>query len=131
MYQIFIIQQFYVLPTQCIYLFKVDLRTNNIYFPIQKFTDKFYNTDLISFRKVLIICTTFLKFNNSQFFPHSVLMWLVWIWGQRAFSSLYKSVQNVLLIDWKRLYQSGHWIYGQFNIHQFFVLPTECTKCCV
>jgi hypothetical protein len=31
----FKIQQFYVLPTQCIYVFCVDLRTNSYYFPIQ------------------------------------------------------------------------------------------------
>jgi hypothetical protein len=30
----FSIQQFYVLPTQCIYVFCVDLRTNSDYFPI-------------------------------------------------------------------------------------------------
>jgi hypothetical protein len=35
MYRQFNIQQFYVLPTQCIYVFCVDLRTNNDYFPIQ------------------------------------------------------------------------------------------------
>jgi len=31
----FNIQQFYVLPTQCIYVFCVDLRTNSDYLPIQ------------------------------------------------------------------------------------------------
>jgi hypothetical protein len=31
----FNIQQFYVLPTHCIYVFCVDLRTNSDYFPIQ------------------------------------------------------------------------------------------------
>jgi hypothetical protein len=31
----FNIQQFYVLPTQCIYVFCVDLRTNSDYFPVQ------------------------------------------------------------------------------------------------
>jgi hypothetical protein len=31
----FNVQQFYVLPTQCIYVFCVDLRTNSDYFPIQ------------------------------------------------------------------------------------------------
>ena len=31
----FNIQQFYVLPTQCIYVFCFDLRTNSHYFPIQ------------------------------------------------------------------------------------------------
>ena len=35
MYSQFNIQQFYVLPTQCIYVFCVDLRTNSDYFPIQ------------------------------------------------------------------------------------------------
>ena len=35
MYHQFNIQQFYVLPTQCIYLFCVDLKTNNDYFPVQ------------------------------------------------------------------------------------------------
>ena len=35
MYRQFNIQQFYVLPTQCIYVFCVDMRTNSDYFPIQ------------------------------------------------------------------------------------------------
>ena len=35
MYHKFNIQQFHVLPTQCIYVFCVDLRTNSDYFPIQ------------------------------------------------------------------------------------------------
>ena len=34
-YHQFNIQKFYVLPTQCIYVFCVDLRTNSDYFPIQ------------------------------------------------------------------------------------------------
>jgi hypothetical protein len=35
MYHQFNIHKFYVLPTQCIYMFCVDLRTNSDYFPIQ------------------------------------------------------------------------------------------------
>ena len=35
MYHQFNIQQFYVLPTHCIYVFCLDLRTNSDYFPIQ------------------------------------------------------------------------------------------------
>jgi hypothetical protein len=35
MYRQFNIHQFHVLPTQCIYVFCVDLRTNSDYFPIQ------------------------------------------------------------------------------------------------
>jgi len=35
MYRQFNIQQFYALPTQCIYVFCVDLRTNCGYFTVQ------------------------------------------------------------------------------------------------
>ena len=35
MYRQVNIQQFYVLPTQCIYVFCVDLRTNSDYFTVQ------------------------------------------------------------------------------------------------
>jgi len=35
MYRQFNSRQFYVLPTQCIYVFCVDLRTNSDYFPMQ------------------------------------------------------------------------------------------------
>ena len=35
MYHQFNIHKFYVLPTQCIYVFCVDLRTNSDYFPVQ------------------------------------------------------------------------------------------------
>jgi len=34
-YHQFNIQKFYVLPTQCLYVFCVDLSTNDHYFPIQ------------------------------------------------------------------------------------------------
>jgi len=43
MYHQFNIQQFYVLPTHCIYVFCVDLRTNSDYFPIQHLLTGFYN----------------------------------------------------------------------------------------
>jgi len=35
LYHQFNIQKFYVLPTQCIYVFCVDLKTNGDYLPIQ------------------------------------------------------------------------------------------------
>ena len=41
----FNIQQFYVQPTQCIYVFCVDLRTNSDYFPIQHWLTGFYNRE--------------------------------------------------------------------------------------
>ena len=45
MYHQFNIQQFHVLPIQCIYVFCVDLRTNSDYFPIQHYLTGFYNWD--------------------------------------------------------------------------------------
>jgi len=36
MYRQFNIQQFYVLPIECIYVFCVDLRTNSDYLPMQQ-----------------------------------------------------------------------------------------------
>jgi len=45
MYHQFNIQQHHVLPTQCIYVFCVDLRTNSHYFPIQHKLIGFYNAD--------------------------------------------------------------------------------------
>ena len=45
MYHQFNINQFYVLPTLCIYVFCVDLRTNNVYFTVQHWLVGFYNWD--------------------------------------------------------------------------------------
>ena len=71
MYHQFNIQQFYVLSTQCIYVFYVDLTTNGDYFPIQHELTGFYN-----------------RVNPLK--------------------------------------PSGHYMYHQFNIQQFYVLPTQC-----
>jgi len=45
MYRQFNIQQFYVLPTQCICAFCVDLRTNSDYFTIQHILISVYHRD--------------------------------------------------------------------------------------
>jgi hypothetical protein len=45
MYHQFNIQKFYVLPTQCDWVFCVDLRTNSDYFPVQHYLIGFYNRD--------------------------------------------------------------------------------------
>jgi len=74
MYRQFNIQQFYVLPTQCIYAFCMDLRTNSDYFPIQLYLTGFYNRDLTLYSPVVTICTTSLTVNNYTFCPHSIFM---------------------------------------------------------
>jgi len=53
MYHQFNIQQSYFLPTQCVYVFCVDLRTNSDYFPIQHKLFGFYNRD-----GVCLLCGT-------------------------------------------------------------------------
>jgi len=45
MYHQFNIKKLYVQPTQCIYVFCVDLRTNSDYFPIQHWVARLYNRD--------------------------------------------------------------------------------------
>jgi len=42
----FNVQKFYVLPTQCIYVFCVDLRTSSDYFPLQLYLVGFCKRDL-------------------------------------------------------------------------------------
>ena len=88
-YRQFNVQEFYVLPTQCIYLFCVDLRTNSHYFPIQHSLTGFYNRDLTLCSPVVTICTVSLTFKNSTFCPHTVFMCFVWISEQTAIISLY------------------------------------------
>jgi len=46
MYHQLNIQGFYVLPTQCVYVFFVDLRTNSDHFPMQHELTGFYKRDL-------------------------------------------------------------------------------------
>ena len=45
MYRQFKVHKSYFLPTHCIYVFCVDLRTNSDYFPIQYWLTGFYNRD--------------------------------------------------------------------------------------
>jgi len=45
MYHLFNIQQFHLPPTQCIYVFFVDLRTNSDYFLTQHYLTGSYNRD--------------------------------------------------------------------------------------
>jgi hypothetical protein len=68
MYHQFNIQQFYVLPTQCIYVFCVDLRTNSDYFPIQHYLTGSYNREgvcLLRGTDWVFIC---IKFRSVLFF---------------------------------------------------------------
>jgi len=105
----FNIQQFYVLPTQCIYVF--------VWIWEQTAIISLYSINWLVFitETVCVYCavrtgslhTASLTFSNSMFCPHSVFMCFVWIWEQRAIISLYN-------INWP-----------------VFVTETECVYCAV
>jgi hypothetical protein len=82
-----------------------------------------------------------LTFNNSTFCPQSVFMCFVWLWEQTAIISLYNinwlvcitntecvfcvvraEVFYVIIIT--HLKPSGSYMYRQFIIQQFYLLPT-------
>jgi len=57
-YRQFNIHKLHILPTHCIYVFCVDLRTNSNYFPIQHQLTDLYNRDgVFTARYGLDICT--------------------------------------------------------------------------
>jgi hypothetical protein len=50
----FVTFQFYFMFTRCVYVFCVDLRTNNDYFPIQHYMAGFYILDEVRLLRVRI-----------------------------------------------------------------------------
>jgi len=80
------------------------------------------------YRTVVNLCTASLTFSNSTFCPHSVFMCFVWIWEQTAIISLYNINWLVCITETECLLCGTDWIfiYRQFNIQQFYVLPTQC-----
>ena len=96
----FNIQLFYVLPTECMYVFCVDLRTNSDYFPIQHELFGFYNWD-----GVCLLCgTDWIFIYNSTFCPQSVFLCFVWIWEQTAIISLYSINWLVFITETEFVY---------------------------
>jgi hypothetical protein len=83
----------HVLPTQCIYVFFMDIRINTDYFPIQHYLIYFYNGDgaclLRGTDSVFLYVPPGLTFTNSTFCPRSIFMCFVWISEQTAIISLY------------------------------------------
>jgi len=74
MYHQFNIQQFYALPTQCIYVFCMDLRICSDYFPIQHQLSGFYNRDGVFTEWYgLDICVLCGSENKQRLFPYTEL----------------------------------------------------------
>ena len=96
-------QQFYVLPTQCICVFCVDLRTNSDYFTVQHWVVGFYNWDGVCLLR-------------GTFCPHNVFMCFVWIWEQTTIISLYGINWLVGVYNWDGvcLLRGTDWVF-KFN----------------
>ena len=92
----------YVLPTQCIYVFCVDLRTNSDYFPIQQLTG-FYNRD-----GVCLLRGTDWIFIRSA---HTVYLCILWIWEQTAIISLCSINWLVFITGTECLLRGTDWIF--------------------
>jgi hypothetical protein len=73
-YHLFNTQQFYVLPTQCIYVFCVDLRTNSDYFAVQHWLVGFYNWDGVCLLRV----TAWVFIYKSAYFQSFKCLMSLW-----------------------------------------------------
>jgi len=100
---------FYVLPTHCIYVFCVDLRTDSDYFAVQHWLTGFYNRDGVFTARYVL---------HSTFCPHIVFMCSVWIWEHTAIISLYS-------IDWLIFITETECVYCAVR-STFYVVPTQC-----
>jgi len=58
-----------------------------------------------------------------------MFMCFVWIWEQTEIISLYNINWLVCVIEINLLQPNGHYMYHQFNIQQFYVLPTQLYLC--
>jgi len=109
------IQQFHFLPTHCIYVFCMDLRTISNYFPIQHYLSGLYCAVRTGYLNVIwVICFIWIWEQTSIISPYNInwlvfitetecvycavrtgylnVIWLVcfiWIWEQTAIISLY------------------------------------------
>jgi len=100
---------FYVLPTQCIYVFCLDLRTNSDYFIVQHWLVGFYNRRCVFTARYVL---------HSMFSPHNVFMCFVWIWEQTAIISLYNNEWLVFITETECVYCAVR--------STFYILPTQC-----
>jgi hypothetical protein len=63
---------------------------------------------------VVTICTTSLTFTDSTFCPHSVFLYVIWIWEQATIISLYS-------INWLVCITETECVYCSVRTESFFV----------
>ena len=130
MYRQFNIQQFYVLPTQCIYVFCVDLRTNSDYFPTQQFAASLLTVCVFWYQertKFLYISTFKLLHDaGSQSNKRSTVLRykraVLKVWSATTFLSPYDASRE------KKNEQS---IFNTLHLFTWSDAVTECTVCSV
>jgi hypothetical protein len=99
--------RFDILPTRCIYVFCMDIRTNSDLCHLQHKLIGFYNWD----EKCLQRGTDWVFIYNSGLnenlrSAHTVFMCFVWIWEQTAIISLYNINWLVFITEMKSVYSA-------------------------
>jgi len=122
----FNIQQFFVLPSQCLYVFCLDLRTNSYYFPIQHLLAGFYNRDLKLKAQWSLYVLPGLTLINSTFCPQCVNVFFVDLRKKQRLFPYTTTTGCFLQGGFNPLNPSGYYMYHQFNIQQVYILPTQC-----
>ena len=109
----------YVLPTQWIYVFCVDLRTNSYYFTVQHWLVGFFNWD-----GGCLLRGTFYILRSA----HTVFMCVLWIWEQTALISLC----SINWLVFKTETECVHWAVLTDLIYMYFsVFVCVCVCVCV
>jgi len=125
MYRQFNIQQFYVLPTQCINV-SLWIWEQTVIFPYTALTHWYYKRDLTLYSPVVTICTASLTFNISTFCLHCVFMCFVWISEQTAIISLHNINWLVFKTETQCVYCAVRTVWWYWFL-QIFLLWVSCS----
>jgi hypothetical protein len=123
MYQQFYVQQFYVLPKQCIYMFCVDLRKKQRLFPYTTLTGWFFDAfanlqkATISFLMSVCLCTWHTQLGSYLTCFHEILY----------LSTLRKSVEKIQL-SWKSNKNNGYFTWRPIHIFNNISLTSKKKK---
>jgi hypothetical protein len=145
MYHKFNIHKFYVLPTQCGYVFCVILRTNSDYFTVQHWLFGFYNPErecllrdtfyILRAAHTVYLCVLYDSQNKQRLFLCTALIgWFLWP-RESVFTARYVLHSKFCPHS---VFMCFVWIWGQiaiislYSINRLvFITETECVYCAV
>jgi len=111
MYRQFNIHQLYALPTHCIYVFCIYLRTNSDLCHLQPKLFGFYNRDLTIYSPVVTICTTSLTFTNCTLCPHCIYVFCIYLRTNSDLCHLQHKLIGFYNPDEKCLQRGTDWVF--------------------